>query len=549
MTPLSTVLSYHDRTKHDFRRYAASLGYMDWDNQPHPFRYYEGTEVTPLEIPREVADTPYELIYAPNTIRPVPVTLRSISEFFYYAMSLSAWKSTGEKRWALRVNPSSGNLHPTESYLLLKSPDGDPAAPVLYHYQAENHSLERRASFSSRMGESVMDRLADGSFLIGLSSIMWREAWKYGERAFRYCQHDIGHAVAALRFSAGLCGWQLMLVPHWPTEAIARLLGLHRQQDFLPTEHEEAELVALVVPSQDLSLPSSLLPAADEDFFAEMDSATWYGCANHLSSEHVAWPVIGEVTEATQSTPGQEWNKEREAGTNWSFPVTPTFEAHAQQIIRQRRSCLSLDGVSTVTRDIFLRILRRTLPGPHPPWNALGWSPKIHLVLFVHRVDDLPPGLYCLPRDPASLESLQQAMHQSFMWSTPDGVPDGLPLYLLEEGDNCDKARSVSCHQDIAADGFFSLAMIAEFEETLQHHGSSFYRNLFWETGMIGQVLYLEAEAAGARSTGIGCYFDNPMHKILGLQGHRFQDLYHFTVGMHVEDSRLQSWDPYATTQ
>ena len=133
MTTLSTVLSYHDRTKHDFRRYAASLGYMDWGNQPHPFRYYEGTEVTPLEIPQEVVNSAYELIYEPNAIQPVPVTLRSISEFFYYGMSLSAWKSTGEKRWALRVNPSSGNLHPTESYLLLKTPDGDPATPVLYH--------------------------------------------------------------------------------------------------------------------------------------------------------------------------------------------------------------------------------------------------------------------------------------------------------------------------------------------------------------------------------------------------------------------------------
>ena len=46
-------------------------------------------------------------------------------------------------------------------------------------------------------------------FLIGLSSIFWRESWKYGERAFRYCNHDVGHALAALGFSANLLGWRL----------------------------------------------------------------------------------------------------------------------------------------------------------------------------------------------------------------------------------------------------------------------------------------------------------------------------------------------------
>ena len=29
---------------------------------------------------------------------------------------------------------------------------------------------------------------------MALTSITWREAWKYGERAFRYCNHDVGHA-------------------------------------------------------------------------------------------------------------------------------------------------------------------------------------------------------------------------------------------------------------------------------------------------------------------------------------------------------------------
>jgi nitroreductase len=105
----------------------------------------------------------------------------------------------------------------------------------------------------------------------------------------------------------------------------------------------------------------------------------------------------------------------------------------------------------------------------------------------------------------------------------------------------------VSCTQDIAADGAFSLGMISAFEEPLQRRGPWAYRRLFWETGMIGQTLYLEAEACGLRATGIGCFFDDAVHDLLGLKGRRFQSLYHFTVGGPLEDSRLRSLPPYST--
>ena len=88
--------------------------------------------------------------------------------------------------------------------------------------------------------------------------------------------------------------------------------------------------------------------------------------------------------------------------------------------------------------------------------------------------------------------------------------------------------------------------MIADFDASLQAFGPSFYRHLFWESGVVGQVLYLEAEAAGARATGIGCFYDDPVHDVLGLAGHAFQSLYHFTVGIPVEDARLTTEPGYA---
>jgi hypothetical protein len=88
--------------------------------------------------------------------------------------------------------------------------------------------------------------------------------------------------------------------------------------------------------------------------------------------------------------------------------------------------------------------------------------------------------------------------------------------------------------------------MLAAFGHTIRTGGPWWYRRLFWEAGVLGQVLYLEAEAAGVRGTGIGCYFDDACHRLLGLTGETWQDLYHFTVGGPVEDHRLRTLEPYA---
>ena len=61
--------------------------------------------------------------------------------------------------------------------------------------------MELRTEFGLELWKELTDQLPQGSFHVRLSSIHWREAWKYGERAFRYCQHDIGHAWADSYFS------------------------------------------------------------------------------------------------------------------------------------------------------------------------------------------------------------------------------------------------------------------------------------------------------------------------------------------------------------
>ena len=188
----------------------------------------------------------------------------------------------------------------------------------------------------------------------------------------------------------------------------------------------------------------------------------------------------------------------------------------AEKAILGRRSAVAMDGSTAISKEVFFRTLARLMPtrdGRSMPWDAISWRPRIHLGLFVHRVEGVPRGLYALVRDPDKVAALKDVMRREFRWQRLPSCPPGLPLYLLQEGDCRALAATVSCGQDIAGDGAFSLGMIADYMDSLTKYGAAFYRNLFWEAGMVGQVLYLEAEEAGIRSTGIGCYFDDPVHE------------------------------------
>jgi SagB-type dehydrogenase family enzyme len=203
------VVAYHERTKHHYHRSAASLGYMDWAKQPDPFRRYDGASLVHLPFPDAGRALPYWQLYVADNMVPVPLSVDSISLFFRYALSLTAWKRLQETTWSLRTPPSSGNLHPTEGYAFLPSLDGIHNRPGVYHYASKAHGLELRADLDPSVWAALTAAFPEGSFLVGLSSIHWREAWKYGERAFRYCQHDVGHALGTMRFAAATLGWKL----------------------------------------------------------------------------------------------------------------------------------------------------------------------------------------------------------------------------------------------------------------------------------------------------------------------------------------------------
>ena len=537
------VREYHERTKHHVERYAAHLGYMDWANQPDPFRTFEPAERIDLPHPQLRARPSYDDLFSD---RPAAAALDAdfVGRLFYHSLALSAWKrGANTQPWSLRINPSSGALHPTEGYLICGQVPGMINQPGVFHYAPYGHQLERRASMSAEQWQTLTGGLAEPCLLFGLSSIYWRESWKYGERAFRYCHHDAGHAIGAVAFAARTLGWQTRLVETIGDADLNRLLGTDLQKG---VEAEHGDCLMLLFGGD---VDAGACAAADvtaQQWRTRVPDISFLGQPNQLSKEHHPWQVIDEVSQAARNVrPGCSTQPPRKEDRPPAAPLLADREHAAEQIIRQRRSAVAMDAKTSLDLPTFYQMLQRTLPTAFA-FDAAPAGPHVSLAIFVNRVDDLPAGLYLLVRDPSHEASLRKAITRDFAWQTPDSCPDDLPLFRLFEQDVRRGAKVVSCHQDIAADGAFAMGMLAQFDAAVADEGAAVYPRLFWETGLIGQVLYLEAEAAGIRSTGIGCFFDDVMHEILGITNRSWQSLYHFTVGGPVEDTRIETIPPYA---
>lgn len=533
------ITHYHELTKHHFDHYARSLGYMDWETQPIPFRFYENTNRVALSLLKQDPKATVSELFTRRVFDKRRIGLEVISGILELSMGLSAWKSTAQSRWSLRMNPSSGNLHPTETHVLIPNADG--LSSGMYHYNPFLHALELRATFPDELSEKLYKLLGGEGCYIAFTSIFWRESWKYGERAYRYCNHDVGHAVAAVSFAANLFGLRLAALCELSTDQQKNVLGFDKIT-WPEMDEEHPDLICSIVPNQ---VPRDAInKGIPHDIISAISELDFVGDPNPLSASHQRWEAIDRAAKLA--------HKPHIVADNFSYqrPLKIAFHDDAMgfsgaAVIRKRRSAVDFHQKKSVIekREFFTCLARTVAVENTAPFDVeIGTSSQVHLLIFVHNVRGLSQGLYFLCRNQDHFEEIRRLSKKDFSWEEKDG---NLPLYGLAYGDLRKEAEIISCHQAIAGESAFSLGMIARFAP---HITSNEYRypELFWEAGMIGQILYLEAEAHGLRGTGIGCFFDDPVHSgILGVENVAYQSLYHFTVGYPLEDTRLQTLAPY----
>lgn len=453
---------YHESTKHSTESLRRNRHGLDWQNMPDPFRHYEGAPV--LDLP---ADPP-----APGAATPDGAAF--LSQLLFYSAAISASKrvpSTGFT-YALRVNPSSGNLHPTEFHFITRGlkdwPDG------LYHYRPSSHMAEQRAS-------GRFEGTAAVEFL--LTSIAWREAWKYRDRAYRYCLHDIGHAWQSLAMAAEAMGCATFAAGHFDDDALAASFRLH------PDEW----------PMLGLRLSGAAIPIDDADTAA----TEWHeGQANALSVHVIPYASIEAVHAATKRLGHPPTGKPSRN------PALPRYG----ELARRRRSALDFDpsaGSMPLSR------LAAILTAATQPLSAdFADTPIIQLYLYAHGIEGLPRGVYRY-------------------------APQQGELQPVRSGDQRVAAAGLSLGQDLAGNACVAFSMIADLDRATQAYGDRGYRYAFFEAGAIGQRLYLAAESHGMGATGIGAFFDDEVHRYLNVAPEQGQVVYHFAIGYPVPDPRV----------
>lgn len=533
--PVPSPRDYHEQTAHSLARYAPGPATLDWEQQPDPYRHYVGAERLLLPLDCTVPEVPFAGLTKRTCPRPPALGWDSIGRLLRLGLGISAWKVMGDARWAVRCNPSSGNLHPVEAYLVLPSIDGHPAG--LYHYDPREHALELRC-VHPHPPSGTPSAPAPGSLLLGLSVIPWREAWKYGVRAWRYCQLDLGHALAALDYAAATLGWRLRPAAGWDSGSLGQLLGLDRAADFEANEPEYPQALILASPAD--AKPEGPAPGSLQ---ALVSGSTWHGKANRLDPRHhYRWPVVDAMGRASGPIDPALASGPSGGEPSANGPTAPS-ERSAAEVILARRSARAFDTQTSIHSDRLYRLLQACLPAPGlAPWDALAAPARLQLLLFVHRVDGLEPGLYLLARDTGSLPGLRQRLRPEFEWGRPSGCPGSLALYRLVAANARAAAGRLACHQAIASGAGLALAMVADLPAD---SSQATYDGLLREAGCLGQVLYLEAEAMGLGSSGIGCFFDPALQELLGCPGGDLQVFYMFAIGPAPPDLLMSDLPAY----
>ena len=460
----------HEQTKHYPHKLARSLGYLDWENQPS---YYKEYLASKIELDYFDIKLSYERLYTKNSA--FEIDLKTIGTFLKNSASINAIKRLYNAQWEVRVNPSSGNLHPEEIYIIFEN--------KITHFNVKEFSFEI-------LGEAKKD-IIKNAFLVITSSIPLREAWKYGERALRYCLLDSGHLIASLAFSANLLGLNIQKIDHLPFKKLENKTALNEEEyieNAFVLHNGKFELNI----NEFLNTPLNLK-------------------ALPLAKNSIRWDVVYELFESFEK---EEYIPKF---INKKITFLPS-KFNAEEIIQNRRSTLGYIPEYIDKKDL-LDMLDKTLPRKLPPFNTNAHFNNIDIVLFVNRVNGLESGIYYYSRN--------NLMKHNFIQ-----IEDR--LYLIEKGDFSKASKFINCTQDLGEFSSVSFSFVADFKKITKNYH---YKLTLQEAGMIGHILYLEAEAKGIRGCGIGCFFDDLINNEI-LNG-KLQAVYNFTIGVPLIDERI----------
>lgn len=475
---------FHERTKHSPVSIRSSPHFLDWDNQPLPYKIYR--EVDSVSLPPVAEPSGMDALSALSgeALANERLDVGTLGRLLFHTAGITKRLRFGGREMEFRAAACTGALYHIEVYVAAGELDG--LRSGLYHYDPRGHGLDRLRSGDYR--ETIAEatggepRAARAEALLILTTTFWRNSWKYQNRAYRHAFWDSGTMLANLFAMGSASGVPAHLVLGFADEDVTRLLDLE------PDLEAAVAIVALGRSGTEAPLVSR---AAAE--LAPLGLAT-----EPLSSGQVDYPAIREMHRESSLASGNEARAWREAGP----PVATRLEGNAgrdlrpldpwaegereggslERVIRKRGSARRFLGEEIDFRDLstVLSLATRGVSADCLPREITLCDPY----LIANGVKGLAPGAY--------------AFHP--------GRPGGLET--LHEGDVRDESRFLDLEQDLAGDASANLYLLVDLEAVLERYGNRGYRVAQIEGGILGGRIYLACYALGLGASGLTFYDD-----------------------------------------
>jgi SagB-type dehydrogenase family enzyme len=479
-----TALTYHNATKHSYASVRANPHFLDFANQPLPFKIYPSLE--PSRLPGEIRQTGVAALSAiGGTIAAdsnAAPDLQTVAQLLYLSAGITRQRKYSSGEIYFRAAACTGALYEVELYLVCGDLAGLPAG--VYHFAPAEFGLRqlRGGDYRSVLVEATGGEpaIAHAPLTIACTCTYWRNAWKYQARTYRHFGWDNGTLLANLLAVATALGLSARVVCGFVDATVNGLLDVDSQREvafsLVALGHESSWVPPQTsVDTSPLGLETVPLSRREIDYplMREMHAAS-----SLFSSEEVtAWRNVPLSTELPERPPV--------SGT--VIPLKPQSDAEmprdpVEQVILRRgssrkfaRTPISLQQLST-TLDRASRGVPADFLDPIAQLNCL--------YLIVHAVEGLDSGAYVFHRDRGFLECLKQ-------------------------GDFRSQAGYLGLEQELPADAAVDIFFLADLRPILERFGNRGYRAVQLEAGILGGKLYLAAYAQRLGATGLTFYDDD----------------------------------------
>ncbi len=501
---LEAAWAYHEATKHSYWSVRRNAHYLDWPNQPLPFKIY--LELDPIPLPSELPSlsvTALEAISATEVeVRGDAVpNLQMLAQVLYFSAGITKRKQHPMGEILFRAASCTGALYEIELYLVCSDlPDLEAG---LYHFHPADFALRRLRAGDYRgvlaRATAQEPAVASAPVTIICTGTYWRNAWKYQARTYRHFGWDNGTMLGNLLATAAALKLPAKVVMGFMDEEVNRLLSLET----------EREVAFSLVPLGRISAPPPAPPAQIEPLNLQVApysrTEVDYPAMRQM---HAASSLLDEAEVAAWrgNTPAHRFPEP----TGELIPLRPPADERGiadslDQVIRRRGSTRRFARDESLTFDQLSSLLYCSLQGiPADFLDPLGTHLNT-VYLIIHAVEELKPGAYVLHRDRWALE-------------------------LLKTGDFRSEAGFLGLEQDLPADASATIFFLADLKAVLERFGNRGYRAAQLESGILGGKMYLAAYGQGFGATGL-TFYDDYVVQFFSPHAAGMSTIFHVAIG------------------